>query len=469
MLVTFLGAAGEVTGSCTLVETGRARVLVDFGLHQGDPESEARNVLPPQIDPSSLDAVVLTHAHLDHCGRLPLLFKAGYKGRVWCTPPTVKLAPVLLQDAAMLQENDAARDTIRNERRGDQTAVKPLFERADVPAVTAALAPLALDRFEDIAPGVRLRFTEAGHILGAASVELRCAANDEKRAIVFSGDIGPRESPLMREPVPPVSDTAPDLVVLESTYGDRDHRSLAATEEEFDEILREAVWNREKILFPAFAIGRAQTILYEIDRARRTARLPEFPVYLDSPMAITATRLYEEFWRTLDGEGREYMRSDDGKRICDEVACLASGSESRQLNDRRGGMAIIAGSGMCNGGRIVHHLRHNVYKPDTRIVISGFQAENTLGRRLVERPETVRIMGETLPVRARIHTLGGFSAHAGRSDLLRWAGAFKSPGASPRFVLTHGENPQRATFKSLLESRLGASVFLPERNGAIEV
>ena len=464
MRVTFFGAAGEVTGSCYLVETDRARVLIDCGVYQGERDDDARNRREFPFSPASLSAVVVTHAHNDHTGRLPLLVKGGYKGPLWATPATCKLAPVILEDAARLQVQDARRETLRNARRG-RPPVEPLYTPEDIAPATSLFSPLPLDTPKEIAPGVTLRFSEAGHILGSASVHLtlRDAAGNTKR-LVLSGDIGPDGIPLVRDPVPPTGDAPPDLVICESTYGDRDHRPLQDTIEEFAGILREAVWAKEKVLIPAFAIGRTQTLLYYIDELAATGRMPRFPVYLDSPMGAKATALYEEFWHTLDSQAKRNHEACGANLCISSLKVLATGDESRALNDQRGAMVIIAGSGMCNGGRILHHLRHNLFKRDVRIIIAGYQGRGTLGRRLVEGEREVRIFGEPIVVRAQVHTLGGFSAHAGQSELVKWISACAGParaGTSPRIALTHGEDPQRMTLRERLREDLGLDAALP--------
>jgi metallo-beta-lactamase family protein len=466
------GAAGEVTGSCYVVENGRARVMIDFGMIQGERDEDVRNQKMPPVDVSSLSAVVLTHAHIDHTGRLPLLVKHGYKGPIYATPATCKLTPILLEDSANLQENDARRESVRNARRG-RPAVEPLYRVEDAKPVEGMLVAMDYQKAKEVAPGIRVRFTEAGHILGSASVE--CVLTDAQgggKRVVFSGDIGPRGVPLMRDFEPPVGDATPDLVICESTYGDRDHRSLDDTVEELAGILREAIWEKEKVLMPTFAIGRSQTLLYYLDELSRSGRVPRFPIYLDSPMAVKATKLYDEFWRTLDEEAKKRFAKNGCSLCLDTLICTASPEESRRLNEQAGAMVILAGSGMCNGGRIVHHLRHNLYKRDVRVVICGYQAHGTLGRRLVDGAEEVKIFGEPIIVRAKVSTLGGFSAHAGQSDLTSWVGAFapKTGKAWPRIFLTHGEDSARVALREHLGKRLGVQgVVLPTWGASVEL
>jgi metallo-beta-lactamase family protein len=470
MRISLYGAAGEVTGSTYLIETGRARVLVDFGLHQGDRDSDDRNRRMPPIDAASLDAVIVTHGHIDHIGRLPLLHDAGFKGQIYATPATCKLMPIMLEDSANLQETDARRESMRRARQG-RPPVQPLYSAEDVKPILARVQPIELNRPREVAKGVTVRFTESGHILGSASIEMTLVdASGAKRVIAFSGDLGPKKQVLMRDFEAPVSETPADLVICETTYGDRDHRDIEQTVEEFAGVLREALWDKEKVLIPAFAIGRTQTLLYYIGELARSGRVPAFPTYVDSPMGVKATKLYQEFWRTLDAEAQQLHR-ECGEALClDRLNFLETGDQSRQLNEQRGAMVIIAGSGMCNGGRIVHHLRHNIYKRGVRVLIAGYQAQGTLGRRLVDGADRVRIFGEEIVVRAKVHTLGGFSAHAGQSDLLAWMNAFKPKDGKPwpKVMLTHGEDGPRRAFAQKLE-HMGAKPTLPSWGARVEL
>ncbi len=471
--LSFFGASGEVTGSCYHLDTGRSQVLIDFGLHQGGSDADARNQrrLPFRLD--TLEAVVLTHAHIDHIGRLPLLCREGFNKPIYATPASCKLVKILLEDSAFLQEHDAIRQSRKNAMRG-RAPVEALYTPKDVPPVLKLLTPVEYQKPREVAPGVVVRWTEAGHILGSASLEVTCTLGDGlKKVIVFSGDLGPRGVPLMKDPEPPRmdADMLPDLVVCESTYGDRDHRRLDDTVEEFAGILREAMWDKDKVLIPAFAIGRSQTMLYYLNELTHACRCPKFDVYLDSPMATEATGLYKDFTHDLDAATLAMVAAGENPLGLDHVRITKTGEDSRKLNEMRGSMVIIAASGMCTGGRILHHLRHNLYKRDCRVLIAGYQAQGSLGRRLVEGADEVRIFGEPIVVRARIHTLGGFSAHAGQSDLVRWLDNYHPRGKqSPQLVLTHGESGPRMTLRDLAEKKLGfARTFLPEWGASIVV
>jgi metallo-beta-lactamase family protein len=455
MHITLLGAAGEVTGSSYLVTTPRARVLVDCGMFQGADSDSRRNLLPRDLDPDALDAVVLTHAHLDHSGRLPLLARHGYARSVYATPATIDVAGLLLADAARLQESDAARAN-RRRQRAAQEPITPLFGEAEVAAIMPLMRALPYEQPASIAPGISVRLVEAGHILGSASIILTVRDGGREQVAVFSGDLGPRGAPILNDPA---RITAADLVVLESTYGDRDHRPLAETVAELADLVTQAALNRSKILVPAFAVGRTQDILYHLAALFRAGSAPPLPVYLDSPMAIAATDLYLKYPGLADAEARAVSRRGELWRGLETLRPCVSAAESRALNDVDGPCVIIAGSGMCTGGRILHHLKHNLWRPKTQVLIVGYQAAGTLGRSLVEGVPRVRIFDEEIAVKAAIHTLGGFSAHAGQSELLGWL-APMAP-THPQVILTHGEERARTALAQLIAERFAITAELP--------
>jgi metallo-beta-lactamase family protein len=458
MRITLCGAAGEVTGSGYLVETDRARVLVDFGMFQGRRAIDAQNRDLDPVDPAALDAIVLTHAHLDHTGRLPMLVARAYRGPIHATPATADFGDLILRDAAHIQEGDAERLT-RMARRAGRPPVPPLYTAKDALLVRPLIRPLDYEERREVAPGVSVRLFDAGHILGSGSVEMRA----DGRTVVFSGDIGPRHIPFLRDPVPP---PPADLLFLESTYGDRDHRSLDATVAEMHEILEDAVRRKAVILMPSFAIGRAQQVLFHVAELLRAGDLPHFPIYLDSPMAIDATRLYGKHQDLFDAQAKALMRHRQLERDLQGVRFLDTAAESRRLNDVEGPALVIAGSGMCNGGRILHHLKHHLWREDSVVIFVGYQAEGTLGRQLVTGARTVAIFGERVRVAARIHTLGGFSAHAGQSELVLWAEP--ALAGRPRVVLTHGEDKPRAALAEAIRRRFGCDPVLPRRGDLIE-
>ena len=471
MRLTFLGAAGEVTGSATLLDTGRSRVLVDFGMFQGSPVAEARNRRPPGPELDALDAVVLTHAHLDHCGRLPILVKrredggCGYRGSIWATPATIELASIILRDSAAIQEADAQRMTRGRERRGRGVAT-PLYTTGDVERVLALMKPLPYAATHEIAHGVSLNMADAGHILGSASLRLHCRAGGQERAVVFSGDIGVKGTPILRDPV---GFDAADALVLESTYGDREHRPLEQTIAELRDILNECRHACGKVLVPAFAVGRTQTLIALLGDMRRANQIPDIPVYIDSPMAHETTALYRGRQDLYDTHARELIADGNSPLAFPGMRFTRTADESRALNEQPGPMLIIAASGMCNAGRILHHLRHNLWKPATQVLIVGYQAQGTLGRALIDGARSVRIMHETISVKARIRSLGGLSAHAGRSALLEWAAPMLRATSRPRVMLNHGEDRARQSLAAKLQTDHSLICALPHRAQTVEI
>jgi metallo-beta-lactamase family protein len=464
MHITLFGAAGEVTGSSYLVTTSHTRVLVDCGMFQGADADDRRNLLPRDLHVDELDAVVLTHAHLDHSGRLPLLAQHGYEGPIYATPATIDVAGLLLADAARLAESDAARAN-RRRQRANREPIPLLFSEADVAAVAALMRPLPYEQPASIAPGITVRLVEAGHILGSASVIMSVADEGREQLAVFSGDLGPRGAPIVNDPAR--IDAAPDVVVLESTYGDRDHRPLVETVAEFAGLVTQAALNRSKILVPAFAVGRTQDILYHLGALVRAGRVPPIPIYLDSPLAIAATELYLKYPGLADAEARAVSRRGQLWRGLETLHPCVTAAESRALNELDGPCMIIAGSGMCTGGRILHHLKHNLWRPQTLVLIVGYQAAGTLGRLLVEGARRVRIFDEEIAVKAAIHTLGGFSAHAGQTELLAWL-ASMAP-SHPQVILTHGEEHARIALARRIAERFEIAAELPLLNDAVIV
>jgi metallo-beta-lactamase family protein len=464
MKITLHGAAGgEVTGSAYLVQTKEANVLVDLGLFQGSKKTENYNSLPKAGAFDRLDAVILTHAHLDHTGRLPLLTRAGYQGPVYATPATIDLAGLILADSAHLQQADVERQNRKRQRQGE-SLLDPLYVQADVDKLRPLYRPLPYNEPAPVAPGISIRAVEAGHMLGSVSLEATVEENGTKRVVVFSGDLGPRGAPLHRDPVP---FQRADIVFMESTYGDRDHRSLQETAIETREVIKKAVEASGKILVPVFAIGRTQLLLYLLAGAFQRGTLPRFPIYIDSPMAIKATKIYGKHNELFDEEALAMMGSGELRDNLESVSFCPSAEDSRALNDVPGPCLIMAGAGMCTGGRILHHFRHNLSRPQTTVLIVGYQGHGSLGRMLVDGKESVTIFGEKIPVRASVHTFGGLSGHAGQSDLLRW---FDSLARSrPRVFLTHGEERGRQPLGRLIKERYQLDVGFPALRETIEV
>lgn len=463
MRIRFLGAAGDVTGSAYQVITKDASILVDCGFFQGRKEEGAKNRRTKQIEDGKLDAVVLTHGHLDHIGRLPLLTRNGYKGPVYATRATLDLAKLILKDSLGLQKQDLKR---QNRKRAQQKLppLEPLFEEADVRKLKPLVAPVKYNQRFEVARGIEARLVDAGHVIGSASIELTVSEKGRKKVVVFSGDLGPRGAPLLNDPVP---FREADAVIMESTYGDRNHRSLHDTAIEGREIISNAIRNKAKILVPIFAIGRTQLLLYLLAGAFKNKTLPPFPIYVDSPMAIEATTIYRRNNELFDPEGLAMVQSGDLRRSLMMVRTCAKPGESRALNDVKGPCLIMAGNGMCTGGRITHHLRHNLPVSETAVLIVGFQSHGSLGRKLVDGAKSVRMFGDEVPVRASVHTMGGFSAHADRKGLLDWYEVMAP--SRPRTIITHGEDRARTAFSGLLTEKFGVKPECPALDDVIEI
>jgi metallo-beta-lactamase family protein len=429
----FFGAAGEVTGSCHILSVGGRTLLLDCGLIQGGDHPDERNRLPFPFDAARIDAVILSHAHIDHCGRLPLLYKRGFRGPIHATAACRDLARILLADCAAMSEREAEREQRKRGQKGHHRPVEPLYTVDDAARTVELMRTVPYGSEVEVVPGVQVAFHDAGHILGSASVWLRLREGAVERRVVFSGDLGQYDSPILRDPE---AAGAADLVVMESTYGNRRHRERSDTLREFGEILRAARRDGGNVLIPAFAVGRTQDVLYEMGTHFDDWQLADWQVFLDSPMAIEASRVYWKHTELYDEEARaERLRTGDLSPLPNLRLCRTA-DESMTINKLHSGAIIIAGSGMCTGGRIVHHLKHNLSRPECDVLFTGYQAVGTLGRAIVEGRPTVRIHGSPVAVRARIHTLGGFSAHGDQADLLRW---YAGVQGRPPVWLVHGE------------------------------
>jgi len=434
--LTFLGATGQVTGSCYLLETGSSRLLLDCGLFQGSKETEKQNAADFPFDPAGIDVVVLSHAHLDHCGRLPKLVRDGFKGKVFLTEATFPLLELMLTDAAHLQLRDTEWENKRRQRAGKKL-LEPLYTLDDVQALLNLRQAVAYSRERQILPGITVSFHEAGHILGSSIVRLRIEDGRKTRTLVFSGDLGNPNSPLLRDPT---VITEADVLLLESTYGDRDHKALDNTLEELRETLAQAAASGGNVIIPAFAVGRTQDLIYWLGKLQRQGWLPQRQIYLDSPMAIRASEIYADNTHLFNIDDPEFTQiaPQGWQAWLPGLIFSETAEQSMAVNRIAGGVIIIAGSGMCNGGRIRHHLKYNLWRHNAHIVIAGFQAEGTLGRTLAEgKKKYLKILGAEINVAATVHTLGALSAHADQSQLLQWASHFNNP--KPRLYLIHGE------------------------------
>lgn len=434
--ITFLGAAQEVTGSCHLLESPSVgRILLDCGMHQGGDAVERIQDEQFGFDPASIDAVVLSHAHLDHSGLLPRLVHEGFAGPVICTSATAELLEVMLNDSVGLYLRDLERTNIRNARRG-RPELDPIYTMDDVEAVLKQCQGHHYGESVPLGESASLCFRDAGHILGSAIVEIILREQDEEKVLVFSGDLGKDDSVLMNEPARP---TRADVLLVESTYGDREHRDEQDTVVQLREILRETWKIGGSVMIPAFAVGRTQDILFHLGCLHHQGELDNWEVFLDSPMAIAVTRIYDRWLKLLDGDDVRQL-SDVHKSSLEKflptLNMAVSTEESMAINRLKGGAIIIAGSGMCTGGRIRHHFKQRIWDRRNTIIFTGYQARGTLGRVIVDGATNIRMFGEEYVVKARVETLGGLSAHAGQGQLLKWIAGFQP---QPRTLLVHGE------------------------------
>jgi metallo-beta-lactamase family protein len=459
MDIQFLGATGTVTGSCYLIRVGAHKVLLECGLFQGRKKDIGRNRDPIGIATDEIDCVVLSHAHIDHSGRLPLLLREGYTGPIYTHKATRALCDIMLRDSAYLHEKDAEWENRKRDRKG-LPRIEPLYTQADAEQVMEQFSTLGYQERREILPGVTLQFTDAGHILGASIVELWLEEQGVKRKLVFSGDLGHRGAPVMPDPG---KIAAADLLLMESTYGDRLHRGHAETLEELKAVFESARAGGGNIVIPAFAVGRTQDLLHLMAQHFDAWGLDRWQIFLDSPMAIQATEVYRRYQHLYDAK---LFRADKRRPTLQNLRMSRSSEESMALNKMRSGAIIIAGSGMCTGGRVMHHLKHNVWRSECHIVIVGFQAYRTVGRQLVDGADYIKLWGEKIRVNAAIHTVGGLSAHADQAGLLDWYGGFERP---PPVCLIHGEPEAQAALAERLRSTYSAEVTIPNLGDRVSI
>lgn len=453
--LTFLGAVGTVTGSCYLLETDRLKIMIDCGMFQGKRELRMRNYRNPQVAPREVDFILLTHAHIDHSGLIPRLVKQGFKGKILATRATVDLARVMLPDSGHIQEIEAEWESRKARRRG---------ERALPPLYTAQDATDSLNRFEPVSYGqmlqlnnqVRVRFLDAGHILGSAIIEVWIREGEGELKIVFSGDLGNSSTAILRDPTV-VSEA--DYLLIESTYGDRLHEPVADQTARLKEIIIQTISRNGSVVIPSFAVGRTQELLYALNTLVEGKEITGVPVYIDSPLAVSATEIFRNNQDCYDEAALKLLQSGDDPFSFPGLTYIRTAEESRAINEQPGGKIIISASGMCDAGRIKHHLKHNLWRPESAVVFVGFQGEGTLGRRILDGEKRVKILGEMINVAAQIYSLQGFSAHADQAGILSWISGFTKKPC--RVFVVHGEPDKSQTLASLISQQTGITTVIP--------
>ncbi len=468
MKIKFCGAAKDVTGSCHMLTTKKHKVLLDCGLFQGGKKEEELNFEQFPFDPKEIECVILSHAHIDHCGRIPLLVKRGFTGDIYCTDATFDLLGIMLRDSAYIQEKEAEWQNRKNERAG-RKLVEPLYETADAEAALKYLKPILYNQQISINEELKIVFNEAGHVLGSSIVELWVSEDNTETKIVFSGDLGVAGRPILRDPT--IIKKA-DYVIMESTYGNRLHGEKSTGTKQLLDIVRKTAKRGGNTVIPAFAVGRTQELIYEFNKwydgdNEFSNELKNINVYVDSPMAMNTTEVFKKNAQVFDDETRDYIMSGDHPLEFENLKFTRSVDDSRALNFDRKPKVIISASGMCEAGRIRHHLKHNLWDPKSSIVFVGYQAEGTMGRYLKEGAKEVKLFGETIGVKAEIHNLEGFSGHADRDDLLNWIGGFKE---KPKKVfLVHGESESKKELASRIKSDFDLDVFVVEDYTEVEL
>ncbi len=454
--VTCLGGAGSVTGSSYLVESPAGeKVLVDCGLFQGGRQMEDRNWGDWDFIPREINTLFLTHAHIDHSGRIPKLVKDGFIGRIITSSPTAELCEIMLLDSANIQETDADWQTRKN-RRQSKHEILPLYTTEDAEESMKFFYPVEADKIIDVEAGIRARLRNSGHILGSSILELWVETSDGEVKVVFSGDIGKRDQLILKDPD---EIFAANYLFMESTYGNRLHRSFEDSKKELLEAINHGVSNKEKIIIPAFAVERSQEILYILGEFYRDGELPDIPIYLDSPLAIKATEIFRKNKKYYDEEAMAIVNQGFDPFNMPSLRFTPTTKESMKINESTGPAIILAGNGMCTAGRIKHHLKHNLWRSGASIVVVGFQAMGTTGRSIVEGAKSVKIFGEDVSVKAKVYTIGGFSAHADQKDLLEWVSHFTE--SRPRVFVVHGEPSSSQVLAEKIREGLNLEVHVP--------
>ncbi|MTV50723.1 MBL fold metallo-hydrolase [Heliobacillus mobilis] len=448
MKIRFLGAAQTVTGSCYLIETAKTKLLVDCGLFQGSKAIKERNYGDFPFNPAEINFVCLTHAHTDHSGLLPKLARLGFKGQILATGPTIDLCAIMLPDSGHIQEMDVARLNRKASRSG-KSLLRPIYTAEEAAETMKFFRPVAYQEMVQLTPEIRVRYQDAGHILGSASLEIWVTEEGKEAKIVFSGDLGNTNLPIVNEPTP--IDEA-DYIVIESTYGDRFHDRSRSRLDLLKEIIMETYDRGGKLIIPCFAIERTQDLLYELAQLFHKKMVPDIDIYIDSPLAIAATDVFAKNMFYFDEEAKEFFHNSPGFFSLPNLHYSRRAEDSMALNEMKGRAIIIAGSGMADAGRIKHHLKHNLWRQETTVLFVGFQAEGTLGRRLLDGEKRVRIHGEEVTVRAQIRSVPGFSGHADQKGLLNWLQGFRKP--PKKVFITHGEPEYMKTFGEKIHEEL---------------
>lgn len=454
MKLKFLGGARTVTGSCFYMECNNLKFLVECGMYQGE-DAEEINKAAFDFNPEEIDYVFVTHAHLDHSGMLPRIVKEGFKGRIITTSATKDLLEIMLYDSAHIQESDTEWLT-RKALRAGKPPVIPLYTTEDVRNVMPLIDIKKYGEIFHIGNGIKYRFLDAGHILGSGTLELWFQDSLKEKKIVFSGDIGKKGNPIVKDPLNPVE---ADFIVMESTYGNRLHKPLKESIDELVDAVKTTLKRGGNVYIPSFAVGRTQDLLYILNNLLRKKRLYNINVYLDSPLAQEATQIYLSHPECFDEDAKKLFTTKDYNDSI-KLHFVQSAQESMALNKIKSGIIVIAGSGMCEGGRIGHHLKHNLWRSECSVIFVGFQGKGTLGRKIVDGAKTVHILGEEIAVKASIYTINGFSAHADQAELIEWISFFKD---SPEVFIVHGEEEVSMVFSSLVNERFGFKTYVPEK------
>jgi metallo-beta-lactamase family protein len=463
MKIAFHGADRTVTGSCHLIECGGKRILIDCGLYQGSREIDEENAEPFGFEPAEIDFLLLTHAHLDHCGRVPLLGRRGFQGEIITTPASRELARLIMLDAAHLEEEEADYRQRKASRHGNRPQdIQPLYTTLDALNVLDFFGrKAAYNRRLELTPGIHATFLDAGHILGSASIFLQLEENGQRRSVLFSGDLGYSNRPILRNPSRPPH---ADVIVMETTYGDRRHKQLEPSIDELFAAINDTFQRGGNVIIPTFALERAQELLFCLREGVEAGKIPRSsPVFLDSPMAISATEIFKRHPECYDKETSRLFEKGRDPFHLPGLNYSRQASDSMAINRIHGGAIIMAGSGMCTGGRVRHHLKHNLWRRDSSVIFVGYAAENTLGRRIIDGARQVRIFAEEIPVRAKIHTIGGFSAHADQAELLAW---YQQTGNPDMTYLVHGEEDRMQSFAGHLKS---TRVEMPETGAEFQL